>query len=532
MAALSKGVPAKSKGMAALDAVTILACYLLLPTPVESRSAPSATGSPCPAGTRAHSRSCVLDSDLELHEPLVLESFMTLNCRGYRLRPVLPGTGTTPETYVPSVPPLAVAIIGDRGVDVRNCRIGEEGRRFDFGIIAVNAKDAGPSGHRIHDNEISARDAGITLLRVDDARLNDNVITWSNGFGIALLRDSDRNRINDNVLSSAGAPPAAIRFVPDGPFRSASDEGIFVVAQYPQPLFNLVLAGRLYQFPNFENGSYPGNDDNVIEANQLFLPGSSVGKAHGAIEVGGNSTRTRVVGNAVHAAGYGIRFAGGMAAQPLSRPGVCLSPAGTLPRHCAADADCFIPQIDETPLGTCSGLVSDVRDLRARDTLAEYNTLVGPFNSTTTMRAGIFGGNATVGGIIRHNRILGTGIEPGITLAGNMIQSGVVTGNVVHGASVGLLLQQGRATSFGAQVVLNDITGSTSRAVGVTGPYNLPTELSSNGVGNFWGHAIPPCFRVSDTPVPGLIEDSAPFCVPVAASAKWAETRPVCTTFP
>ena len=522
MATVAKGIQLRFVGVAALPAVTVLACYGLLFTRADSASARSLAGNACPTGTREQARSCVLDSDLELHESLVLQSFTTLNCRGHRLLPVTAGTGTTPETYVASVPPVAVAVVGERGVDVRNCRIGEEDRRFDFGILAVDAKHAGSSGHRIHDNEINARDAAITLLRVDDAQLNDNVITWSSGFGITLLRDSDRNRINGNVLSSAGSPPAVVRLVPDGGFRSANDEGIFVVAQYPQPLFNVVIDGRLYQFPNFEAGQYPGNDDNVIEGNQLSLPGSSAGKAHGAIEVGGNSTRTRVIGNAIHAAGYGIRFAGGMRAQPLSRPGVCVSPAGPSQRLCATDADCFIPGIDQAPVGTCSGLVADVQDLRARETLAEDNTLVGPFNSTTAMQAGIFGGNATVGGIIRRNRILGTGIEPGITLAGNMIESGVVTGNEVHGASLVLMLQQGPATLFGAQVFLNDFTGSTSRAVGVTGTYNLPTELSWQGVGNFWGHMIPPCFRSSDTPLPGLIQDSAPFCVAVDASSSAA----------
>jgi nitrous oxidase accessory protein NosD len=160
--------------------------------------------------------------------------------------------------------------------------------------------------------------------------------------------------------------------------------------------------------------------------------------------------------------------------------------------------------------------VNEVRDLRAHDTVVEGNTLVGPFNSTAmAMRAAIFGGNATVGGIIRSNRVFGTGTEPGITLAGNMIESGVVTGNTVQGASFGLMLQQGPATIFGARMFLNNITLSAARAVGTLGTYSLQTDLSWDGVGNYWGHAAPPCFRPSDSPIPGLIQDTNAFCAPV-----------------
>jgi Periplasmic copper-binding protein (NosD) len=474
----------------------------------------SAGNSTCPAGTRAQADSCVLDSDLVLDAPLVLESLATLNCRGHRLLPLAPGSGTTPDSYV---------ITADRGVDIRNCTIGEEGWRFDFGIIALNSKDAGKFGHRIHDNEINVRDSGITFLRVDDAQVNDNVITWSSGYGISFARDSDRNRINDNIMSSTGSPPAAVRLVPGGPFRSPADDGLFMVAHYFQPLYNVVIAGRLYQFPNFEDGQYQGNDDNVLEGNHLSLPGSSVGKSHGAIEVGSNSRRTRVIGNTITAAGVGIRLAGAMAAQAVSHPGVCLNPEGQqVSRLCQTDADCFIPWIDPTPVGTCSGLLTETSDRRAHDTVAEDNILVGPFNSTTATRAGIFGGNGTVGGIIRRDQVFGTGIEPGITLAGNMIETGVVTGNIVLGASIGLMLQQGPAASFGARVFLNDIIGSTTRAVGVSGTYTLPTELSSNGTGNFWGHASTPCFTASDTPLPLLIQDSYPFCATVAVSTSSA----------
>jgi hypothetical protein len=63
-------------------------------------SGPATGNSSCPPGTRAHPSGCVLDSDLVLGEPLELQSFTTLNCRGRRILPTRPGSGTTAATYV------------------------------------------------------------------------------------------------------------------------------------------------------------------------------------------------------------------------------------------------------------------------------------------------------------------------------------------------------------------------------------------------------------------------------------------------
>ena len=493
---------------------------------VAAFSTPAMGSSSCPPGTREHSSSCVLDSDLILVEPLELRSFTTLNCRGRRILTSSPGSGTTQESYVPSVPALAIAITGDRGATVKNCVIGLEDSRFDFGIIAINSKNPGQNVHQIRNNEIHARDSGITLLRVDDANVIDNVLSWTNGFGVLIQRDSDRNRVRNNRLSSPGLPAAAVRLVPEGAFLPGGnvlpDDGILLAGglDWEIVLYNLVIGGRLFQLPNSVDGQYPSLDDNVIEGNHVSLPGSSEGKSHGGIFVAGKAYRSLVIGNTVEQAGVGIRFAGGMPAQPVQRAARCVNPAGqALDRYCETSADCSIPGIDPAPLGTCPALVQDVFDARGRESVAEANTLIGPFNSTVqARRTAIFGGAGTVGGIIRGNRITGTGTEAGISLLGNMLETGDVTGNVVRGASFGLLLQTMGATRFGARVFLNDLTGSTTRAVGVLGPYAFPTELSWNGEGNFWGHAAPPCFDVSDSPIPALIQDSHPFCAPVAAS--------------
>jgi hypothetical protein len=285
----------------------MLAIWVIAPA---AMSAPSKKNPSCPNGTRATAAACVLDSDLVLSESIELASFTKLDCRGHRILPATAGSGTTPATYTPSIPALAVAITGEHAIVVRNCTIGAEGARFDFGVLALNSKDAGKFGHRIHNNEIHARDSAITLLRVDDARVNDNVITWTNGLGISFARDSDRNRVNNNVMSSPGSLPAPSLLVPGGPFGLYFDDAISLASLPLQPLYNLVIGGKLYQFPNSEDGNYPSNEDNVIEGNHLSLPGSSAGKTHQGIFVGTNVMRSRVIGNTIVGAGTGIRLAG------------------------------------------------------------------------------------------------------------------------------------------------------------------------------------------------------------------------------
>jgi hypothetical protein len=236
------------------------------------------------------------------------------------------------------------------------------------------------------------------------------------------------------------------------------------------------------------------------------------------IYVANNVFGTRLIGNTVITAGAGIRLAGLMPQQPVQRIAHCRAVEGVdLDRYCESDADCYIGGIDSAPIGTCPALQQDVVDLRGLFTVADGNLLVGPFNSTNqAQRAGIVAGAGTVGGIVRGNQVLASGIEAGISILGSSIETATVTNNRVDGASIGVLLSQMNAANFGACFALNDITGSVVRAVGVVGGYTLPTELSCNGSGNFWGHTSPPCFAASDSPDPALITDSYAYCQRVA----------------
>jgi hypothetical protein len=100
--------------------------------------------STCPNDTRLRREACVLDSDLVIADTIELASHTTLDCRGYRILPSSPGAGTSPSDYVASTPAMAIAITGERGVDVPNCVIDDESMRFDFGIIAITSSRITP----------------------------------------------------------------------------------------------------------------------------------------------------------------------------------------------------------------------------------------------------------------------------------------------------------------------------------------------------------------------------------------------------
>jgi hypothetical protein len=126
--------------------------------------------------------------------------------------------------------------------------------------------------------------------------------------------------------------------------------------------------------------------------------------------------------------------------------------------------------------------------------------------------------------MIRGNSITGA-TRSGLIIRGKALEMDtvvtVVTHNVIANNPMGLDLSRisgnYSASSFGAQVFLNDITGSTVRAVDVLSSYTFPTELSVNGMGNYWGHTcLEGGFLSSDSPNITLIHDSHPFGQSVA----------------
>jgi parallel beta-helix repeat protein len=415
---------------------------------------------------------------------------------------------------------------------VEHCAVGSADLRFDFPVVIANGKGTGPDGNRVAHSQLFARGSGVIVIKSDENVIEDNDISYVDGIGITLIGNSDRNRVSENRLANLDAAPRFVRELPGIPASFPASGGVAIFntsGSDRRAVMSLVVAGRLFQTPSPDGSgdfvaasgnSYGANDDNLIEGNQLALPGSSIGKNHTGI-ISNIALRTIIRDNEVHQASEGIRMAGGMPANATPIAQRCVD-ANNLPtdRYCATQADCFIPGLDVVPIGTCPALASEIVDMQSHGLVVELNRLYGPFNAppgVNQQMTGITGGNGSRFGIIRNNQIFLTGVESGIILQGASVEGCTVTDNKVVGARNALLLNR---TSnfymfFGAQVARNDFIGSTSFAVATAGPpYPFMTELSVGDFGNYWGHDSPPCFQPSDSVNPSLIHDSNAACTP------------------
>jgi hypothetical protein len=131
--------------------------------------------------------------------------------------------------------------------------------------------------------------------------------------------------------------------------------------------------------------------------------------------------------------------------------------------------------------------------------------------------------NSTVIG----NTILATA-PLGISVSNEFIQTGIVKNNIVDGPSTALRLQQGSgvmcspAECFRAQISQNDFINNQHK-IGLFPTdgqaYNLVTELSVNGQGNYWGLSCEQSGGFDPTtvsPANPNVKDSHPYGVPVA----------------
>lgn len=484
----------------------------------------------CPPQTRAQRPGhCVLDQDIEIAEPLILQTGMRLNCRGHSILPVEAGVDGPVALYEPSIPEVAIALIGTRGVKIQNCVIGAPDRRIDFGVVIVDSKSSANDGNKIQGNEIHARALGVEVIASDGNLISDNVIEWDgSGVGILIGRDADRTQARENTLTSSARPASYVRTFPGMEARAAGivDSGIFFGdAQTLFPLYSLVIGDRLVQIPDF---GLPRIEDSLCEGNTISLPGPHAGKAHGGIYAALMSSRVVIRGNTVIGGRPGIRYAGAPVGTLVQFPQRC---TGDPDRYCVTNADCDIPGIDLEPLGTCPPLAAPVpSDARAIEPISEGNTLIGPFGNpggqdVLDAAIGPFGG--TVGGVVRNNHVDAEGSSFGLVVSGDGIldtltrapgSGAVITRNVIDGAEVGITfaLRQADLPTFGAHVFRNDIVHSGTFAVTSFEPtYALPTELSEGGVGNYWGHSTAPGFLASDSNNP-VVVDHHPFCAPVA----------------
>jgi hypothetical protein len=498
-----------------------------------------AAASPCPSPTVKSGGQCVLTSDVTLDQTLVLPSDTTLNCRGHKLSP-----------RVAFLTQVGIFLNEVRNVSIQSCII--DG--FNFGIFAINSKSPTPGpavkSFEMTRNDIRSLFTSVSLMSVDNAEIIDNDISYTRAGGRALYigRNSDANKVLDNrfVADLAGGLNNALR-VPGlvtagtaaNPFVTQAGAVVVITEiEGPEPtLLNAVINGQLFQLTTTDS-EVPNSDfseRNRFERNRIRFSAVPVDGVALSVPQG-----TSVIGNRIEKDGAaGIRV-GAQNGNDKVFPGHCtLEPS----RLCLEPEGCKISGLN-TPLdrGDCTSRVTRPVFWISRDTRIEDNTIFGKFESgisTTGQRTTIIG-NTIVGPL--RNSATGAGIR----LAGkHALETTTVRRNSVSNVAIALnliqIFQCLQPSSFGAQISLNDFTGySTAVLTSRTPPipatpatpaatpdpnYNLASELSVGGRGNFWlsfreiiacRGLNPADVKKTDTFRNPLVTDTHPFGISVA----------------
>jgi hypothetical protein len=236
---------------------------------------------------------------------------------------------------------------------------------------------------------------------------------------------------------------------------------------------------------------------------------------------------TSVINNRIEGgANTGIRTGIQKLQTPRRFAGSCtLDPARACLENDRSPAGC--------PVGvdTCKGVNTQFVSWVSRNTLIEGNVILGPFsNAINTGGEGTRIINNTIDG---RNR---TTAGPAIQLFGqHALMTATVRHNSVSNVDVALGLvqrvrgQNADATEFKAEIRLNDFTQYLT-AVAVTQinrppfdpniRYNLPSELSKGGQGNFWGTrfclGLTSVKNTEDGTPNKLVTDHSPYGISVA----------------
>jgi hypothetical protein len=491
---------------------------------------PQDAASSCPAPTVMRGSQCVLDGDVMLDATLDIDSFMHLNCQEHKILP----SSTSGTGLVRSAPEVAIFLNGAYGSKIQNCIIGDATHPFDFGIVIAKSKippeqendpeAAALHGNKVLNNEIRTRTAGVEVLEADSTHISGNRFESIGGCsqGIVVQWDSDSNLITDNTLigsSGTGGGPARVFPGTDDQILSCYSTPIFLSGAIgPFPLVNARVGNELIQLRNVPNIGDTGqtelsSDGNVIESNAITQVGSSAGKeGHIGIILAHDATDTLIENNIVSGGLRGI--SGGGDTFSMTIPGTCTLDSS---RYCLSDADCFIGGVDTTPKGTCTGVNSMTARRTSRGTKIEDNQLTGSFNDRAIQMVGQIE-STVIGNTIHATAPIG------LAISNEMLETGIVQHNVVDGPITGLRLASGLASFFGAMVSLNDFTGYMN-AVRVNNGYPLPTFLSVDGKGNYWGLSceaggFDPAEVSQDngSPPQVVVEDDHPYGEPVAGT--------------
>jgi hypothetical protein len=314
--------------------------------------------------------------------------------------------------------------------------------------------------------------------------------------------------------------------------RNAAILAVQVLGPHPQ-LFNAIIGDSLYQFTTTQS-PIPNEDftgDTLVEGNIITY------KKNNSTEDGivvSNTLRTTIRNNTIGRSPLDPDGPDG-GRQASMRSGGITGPPGTgflrqfpgnctlnSTRHCLSDFDCNIPGIDPVSQDTCDLPQTQSVFWIPSNIMIENNTIYGPF--------GVAGISSLADDLtIQGNNITGPLTGPnalgGINIFGKFtIEKAVITRNRVSGVSTALFLNKvfgDTASFFGAKISLNDFTGYTT-AVGTSNDYDLPSELSVDGKGNYWGLTCAEggfdptkVLRVNGTQNPNVV-DSHPYGEPVA----------------
>lgn len=493
----------------------------------------------CPDPTEPVGNKCVLIRDVRLERTLILSSNMTLDCQGHVIRPV------QGSPLIVNPPQVGIFLNNAQNVRIENCGISG----FDFGIFAINTKRTFrplvqavplPSFEpiRILRNIITSQYTGVSLMSVDEAVIEKNIIVYTRAAGRALYvgRNSDSNKVISNTFIAQlvpGVPNFAFR-VP-GPESAANPKvafplpgpgaapGVVIITQIEglEPtLLNAVINRQLFQLTTSRSlvADSSFSEGNRLEGNRIRFNDVPVDGVILSIPEG-----TLVARNIIGKGGDAAVRVGSQ--NEISRifPGTCVAKPNRL---CLDNGGCNIQGLDAAGgTDTCTGQITRVVSWISRHNRIEENTITGPLGS----------GISTAGQMttIISNTITGPLRNPttgaGIRLIGkNGIETTTVLGNTVSKVEVALnflqTIQNLPAATFGAEIAFNDFTEYDTAVLvsGVsTNPYNLASELSVSGGGNFWGTSCREglsanAVKNSDGTFNSLITDSHPFNVSVA----------------
>jgi len=515
----------------------------------------AATSVVCPAPTVQLGSMCTLDGDVTLTHALWLPSGTHLNCRGHKLVPsavgvedvqatggpcVVPqpltalsgtcaGSGTKvglsctsdvdcmDNEYVPSAPVAGIVVDAARDVKVENCVL--EG--FDFSIVVMDTAAGSPGGSpsvKILGNTIRGRHFGVWLIGASDALVADNTISFeSSGSGVTVVRSS-RNHVRNNNISRqydlASRPVIAPPFspgertntLPGRPFSPGGTVlpvlfnnaiGIIAFGTASAPVVNVVIDGKLKQFPYIPGHPSIFSADNLIENNTIDIPWqNAVLPPQPSVTVffglaSGDASRGTIFrGNTIKRAARAIHL-NGMTFGARATPRRC---TGDETRWCSTDDHC-------AGLGSCPPPAAPFGvndDGLVRDGWVEDNVIEGPFRDQ-----GLYAGNAK-GTVFRGNTVEArsqAGAQAALLLQGRGFEDSVVTRNRLA-SRVGVRLAQNgaplpgsnttRGDSYGSTLFVNDITGWSVAAVQIQGPFApFHAALTDGARGNYWGLDCP-----------------------------------------